>query len=83
MGGNGDQVRPQGLGGKGDFQEALDRVGVENGVGAQLAGELCHLLNRHDGAHLVVHHHDGNQNGVLPQGGFQSVHGDAAQLVRL
>ena len=83
MGRNGDQVRAQRLRGEGDFQEALHRVGVENCVGAEPVGQPRHLLNGHDGTGLVVDHHDGNQNGVLLQSGFQRVHGDAPQTVRL
>ena len=39
--GNGNQVRPQGFGLEGNFQEALDGIRVKNGVGAEPVGELC------------------------------------------
>ena len=83
MGGNGDQVSTQSLGGEGDLQEALDCVGVEDGVGTQLVGQLSHLSDGHHGACFVVHHHNGHQNGVGPQCGFQGIQGDAALAVRL
>ena len=35
VGGDGDQVRTEGLGGEGNFQKALHRIGVEDGVGAE------------------------------------------------
>ena len=38
MGGDGDAVRPQGLGLEGQLQKALDGVGVKNRVGSQAVG---------------------------------------------
>ena len=81
--GNGDQVRAQTLGLEGHLQEALDRIGVENGIGAELAHQLRHLGDGHDRAGLVVDHHDGHQEGVLAQGGLQVCQGDAALTVGL
>ncbi len=83
VGGDADQVCPQGLGGEGDFEKALDGIGVEQGIGAEPVGELCHLGNGLDGADLVVHHHNAYQNGVRPQGGFQGVQGDEPLRIRL
>ena len=83
MGGDGDQIRPQGPGGEGDFQEALHRIGVKQGIGAELMGQLCHLADGHHGTYLVVHHHNGHQNGIRPQGCFQILYRDPALIVRL
>ena len=83
MAGNGNQVRSQGFGLEGNFQEALDGIRVKNGIGAEPVGELCHLSNGHDGTRLVVDHHNGYKNGVLPKGGFQGIQRDIAQVVRL
>ena len=81
--GHGDQIRTQGLGLEGDLQEALDRVGVEHGVGAELADQLRHLGDGHHRTGLVVDHHDGHQEGILPQGGLQICQRNAALAVGL
>ena len=60
-----------------------DRIGVENGIGAELVGQFRHLGDGHDGANLVIHHHNGHQNGILPQGGLQGIQGDTSQGIRL
>ena len=69
--GNTDQVRAQGLRLEGDLQEALDRVGVEDRVGAELVDQLRHLTDGHHRSGLIVDHHHGHQEGILPQGGLQ------------
>ena len=83
VGGYGDRIGTQRLGGERDLQKALDRVGVEVGIRAELVGKLCHLRDGHDGAYLVVDHHNGHQDGIGPQGGFQGIQGNGAGFVRL
>jgi len=81
--GDGDHVRAERFGAEWNLQKALHGVGMEQRQRGSAAHGLDHVGNRHDCARLVVDHHDGNQNGVLPQSGFQRVHGDAPQTVRL
>ena len=56
---------------------------MENGIGAELAGQLCHLGNGHHGTCLVIHHHNGHQHGIGPQSGFQVGGLNSAFAVRL
>ena len=51
---------------------------MENRIGAELVGQLCQLADGHDRTHLVVYHHNGDQDGVLTQGSLQRVGGDAS-----
>ena len=69
VGGDGDEVRSQALGGKGDFQKALDGVGVQQCLG--IAGrEPCgDLGDGVDVAQFVVDHHAGDHRRVRPDGG--------------
>jgi len=41
----------------------------------------CYLLHRFNGAHLVVHIHDGYQDGVRTDGCFQFLQGNVALAV--
>ena len=46
--GDGDEVRSQSFGREGDFQKALDRVGVEQGFfvdGLQTLGDVCNGID--------------------------------------
>ena len=83
MAGYGDQIRTQRFGGEGDFQEALHRIGVEHGIGAELVGQLGHFFDGHHGAYLVVDHHNGYQDGVLAQRRFQALERNIAQGIGL
>ena len=56
---------------------------MEYGVGTDFVGQLCHLGNGHDGTDLVVDHHNGDQDGIFPQCGFQCVEGNATVTVGL
>ena len=56
---------------------------MENGIRVHPVDQLCHFLNGHYGTDLVVDHHNGNEEGVLPQDGFQGVQSDAALAVGL
>ena len=44
---------------------------------------LDHVGNRHDRARLVVDHHDGDENGIGPEGLFQFLDCNIAVVVRL
>ena len=80
---HGDQVRAQGGGAEGHLEEALDGVGVEQGVGTQAVGEPRHFFNGHHRAGFVVDHHDADQDGVRPQNPLQVLRRDAAQGIGL
>ena len=56
---------------------------MENGIGAELVGELCHLGNGHHRANLVVDHHHGDQNGILAQRRLEFLGGDLPQGIGL
>ena len=82
MAGEGDEVCPQSFGGEGDFQKALDRVGVEQGFfidGLQTLGDVCNGI---DAAQLVVHHHHGHQRRVRPHRRQNGFGGNVAVLIR-
>ena len=80
---DGNQVRAERLCLEGDFQEALDGVGVKKSQRAEPAGDADHIRNRHDGARLVVDHHDGNENRIRAKGSFERVGADEACFIRL
>ena len=79
---DGQQVHPQLPGGEGDFQEALDRVAVEQGL-RLCVDQLGRLGHRQDGPQLVVHQHHGYQRRIRPQGALQIIQGDVPAPVRL
>ena len=74
---------------EGHPQEALHAVHVDGSLGAMLITQLTHSLDRLHRADLVVHLHEGDQEHVLPQHGFQLlqvahaplVHGNVLHLV--
>lgn len=68
---------------KGIFKKALYRVGVKKGEGTHTAGCADHIGNRHDRARFIVYHHDGDENRIRAEGGFQRVDRDKAFLVGL
>ena len=68
VGRNGNQIRTQGFGGKGNLQKALNRIRMENGIGTDLVGQLCHLGNGHHGANLVIYRHTGNKDCFIVYG---------------
>ena len=78
MAGDGDKVRPQGLGGEGDLHKALHRVGVEEGLGVFGLEARGDLSDREDGADLVIDHHDAHNGGIRPDGGENILDGDDA-----
>ena len=80
--GDGNQIRPQGPGPEGRLEKALHRIGVEDRPGAAAVHQLRHFLNGHHRPGLIVHHHDRNKDGVVPQGGVQLLKADPAQRVR-
>ena len=55
---------------------------MEDGIGTDLVGQFGHGADGHDGADLVVYHHNGNQNGVFAQSILQGLQGDPALGVR-
>ena len=56
---------------------------MEHCVRAESVSQLGHLGNGHDRAHLVVNHHNGYEDCVLPQCGLQSFGGNTAVLIGL
>ena len=79
--GDGDEVGPQGLGGEGHLQKALDGVGVQQRLGVfrrQAPGDAGDGV---DVSQFVVHHHDGYQGRVRPDGGEHLLRRDAAPSV--
>ena len=81
MGGEGDQVRPQGPGGEGDLQEGLDGVGMKEGLGIFRLQALGDLPDGVDGAELVVHQHHADQGRVRPDGGQDALRRDVPLTV--
>ena len=81
MAGEGDEIRPQGGGGEGYLQKALDGVGVEKGGTVLQQGG--HLFHREADAGFVVYQHHGHQGGVLPKGGGHLLGRNAAGAVGL
>ena len=82
VGGDGEEVRSQRFGGAGDLQKALDRVGVQQGLGVlrrQAPGDLSDGI---DVSQLVVHQHAGHQRRVLPDGGEDLLRREGAVLSR-
>ena len=61
--------------------KGLDRVSVEQDAFIHLIDLPADLRQRHDAAGLVVHVHDGNEDGVRGQRGAQRVHIERAVAV--
>ena len=83
VGGYADEVRPQTFCLEGDFQEALDRIRMENGLRADPVDQLRHLSNGHCGPGLIVDHHNGHQDRVPGQCLGQGIQRNAAFAIRL
>ena len=56
---------------------------MKQGEGAHAAGRTNHVGNRHDRARFIIYHHDGDENRIRAEGGFQRVDRDKAFLVGL
>ena len=83
VGRDGNQVSSQSFCLERHFQKTLHRISVENGIGADSMGQLCHLGDGHDSTAFVVDHHDGYQNGVLAQCCFQSIQRNVSKAIGL
>ena len=81
--GDGDHVRAERFGAEWNLQKALHGVGMEQRQRGRAAHGLDHVGNRHDRARLVVDHHDGDENGIGPEGLFQFLDCNIAVVVRL
>ena len=78
---DGDEVRAQRVGAERNFQKGLHRVGVE--LCTDRMRQLGDLLERLNGADLVVRRHDGDQCGVLGQLVLQLLQINMAFLVNV
>ena len=56
---------------------------MKKGEGTHTAGCADHIGNRHDRARFIIYHHDGDENRIRAEGGFQRVDRDKAFLVGL
>ena len=82
VGGDGDEIRPQGSGGEGDLQKALDGVGVQQGLGVlrrQAPGDVGDGV---DISQFVIHQHAGHQRRIRPDGVQYLLRSDGAVLGR-
>ena len=83
MAGDADGIRAERGGAKRHLAEALHRVGMEQRVGTAQVRQLCHALDGHDRAGLVIDHHDADKAGVLRERVAQRLDADPAEGVRL
>ena len=63
-----DHVYSRGFRKQGQFAEALDVIYVKKTVGILSLYDFCRFLHGLDGADLIIYMHDGDQDGVVPEG---------------